>query len=140
MGCSSPVGSIEDSGGNGNGDGKGDYNFLMLTPNRQLYAIKGVSDNRFDRLSDFQAYAANGGPLIKLDPADSNLTIEILSAPGFLGAEVSEKVQTVYPFALPGRYIIKGTYFGNTDDYSIEVEGEFSEPGDEYDFGGIMWL
>jgi len=137
--CPSPVGSINDAGG-GKGNGGSNYNFLMLKPNRQLYALNTLFDKRFSRPDDFQAYAADGGPLVKLEPDDKNLTIEVISAPGFLGTEISEKVSAFYDFPQPGRYIIRGTYFGNTDEYSVEVEGEYSEPGMEYDYGYIKWL
>jgi hypothetical protein len=138
MGCSDPVGSIDSSGGNGNG--RGNTNFLLLKPNRILYAVDNALDDTFFRPSDFQVYAADGGTLKKLDPMDSDLQIEITTTLGFLGAPVSEKVDYAFPFAIPGRYVVKGTYFGNTDEYSIQVEGTLVNPGDGTEFADIIWL
>lgn len=134
--CPSPVGSINESGG-GNGSDK----FLMLKPNRILYALNYDTDKRFDRASDFQVYVSDGGPMRKLDPSDSNLKIEVISTPGFsFDAGISETVTKVYDFAYAGRYIIKGTYSGNTDEYSVEVEGMITEKDTGNNYAGIKWL
>jgi len=134
-GCSNPVGSIDESGGNGGGSN----NFLMLKPNRILYEID--KSDTFSRASDFQAYTSDGGSLRLINPLDSSLGIEIIAAPELVGNQTSESVTDTYKLPkLPGRYKVKGTYFGKTDEYSIQVEGSLSDPGDEYDFGGIKWL
>jgi len=141
-GCSSPVGSISDSGGNGNGNGNGNGSttFLLLKPNRFIYRVDDVMQCRFSRPSDFKVYASDNNGLKEIDPLDSNLVIEILSTPGFLGTPVSEQVKNSYDFAIPGTYRVRGTYFGKTDEYAVDVQGIPPNPGDGTDFTDIVWL
>ncbi|MCL2265505.1 MAG: hypothetical protein FWC22_05630 [Treponema sp.] len=133
-GCQQPVGGFV------GGSGESTNNFILLKPNRQLYSLESIFDNKFDRGSDFTVYIADNGPLQKIDPFDPSLTIEIISTIGLVGAEVNEEVDDYFPFAIPGRYKVKGTYVDKTDEYSIEVQGNFSDPGEGYDFAGIKWL
>ncbi|MCL2175949.1 MAG: hypothetical protein FWB73_07885 [Treponema sp.] len=135
IGCRQPV------GGFGGENGKGGANdFILLKPNRQLYSLEGMFDNTFNRSTDFVVYLANNGPLTKIDPLSTDLKIEIISTLGVLGAEVNEKVDSSFSFAVPGRYKVIGTYQDKTDEYSIEVQGNFSDQGDGSDLTGIKWL
>jgi len=135
-GCHQPVGGFN-GGGNGNGYAN---DFILLKPNRQLYSLDSVFDNTFNRDTDFIVYIANNGPLQKIDSSNTDLVIEIFSTPGLIGVEISEVVDSFFSFTVPGRYKVKGTYLDKTDEYSIEVQGVFSDPGDGSDFTGIKWL
>ncbi|MCL2212194.1 MAG: hypothetical protein FWB95_09760 [Treponema sp.] len=134
-GCQQPVGGF----GNGNGSG-GANDFILLKPNRQLYSLNSIFENTFNRSTDFAVYFANNGPLQKIDPLDADLKIEIISTVGFVGAEINEEVDSLFYFAIPGRYKVIGTYLDKTDEYSIEVQGNFSDPGEGSEFAGIKWL
>jgi len=136
-GCQQPVGSFGDSG---KGNGNGTNNFILIKPNRQLYSLNSIFDNTFNRSTDFVVYYANNGPLQKIDSLNADLKIEIISTVGLIGAEINEEVDLIYSFAIPGRYKVIGTYIDKTDEYSIEVQGNFSDPGDGSDFTGIKWL
>lgn len=140
-GCTQPVGDIvHNSSGNGSGNGNGvNYDFLMLRPNRILYDADGGANGRFDRQADLRVFVADNGEFKSLDPADSLLTIEVIENPG-LNSEVITAVNTHHIFSLPGRYIIRGTYNEQSDEYSIEVRGSFVNPGDGSDFVDIIWL
>jgi len=138
-GCQQPVGGFGSGNGSGNGNGS-ENDFILLKPNRQLYSLESVFDNTFNRSTDFSVYIANNGPLVKIDPLDTDLKIEIISTVGVIGAEINEEVNSFFAFAVPGRYKVMGTYLDKTDEYSIEVQGNFSDPGDGSDFTGIRWL
>jgi hypothetical protein len=145
-GCRQPVGSIspgsDGSGGNGNGVGnpvRNNYEFLMLRPNRILYEADGGADGRFDRLNDLRVFVADNGEFIPLASTDPALIIEVIENPG-MSSEAVTAVNTHFPFALPGRHLIRGTYHGFTDEYSIEVRGTYVNPGDGSEFVDIIWL
>ena len=135
IGCQQPVGGF--GGGNGSG---GANDFILIKPNRQLYSLESVFDNTFNRSTDFVVYLANNGPLTKIDPLHTDLKIEIISTVGVIGTEINEEVDSFFSFAVPGRYKVIGTYLDKTDEYSIEVQGNFSDPGEGSDFTGIKWL
>ena len=138
-GCRQPSDSL-DGGGNGNGSGSGTHNFILIKPNRQLYSLNSIYENTFNRETDFVVYYADNGPLQKLDPLDSNLKIELVSTIGLIGAEINEEISSIFSFAIPGRYKIIGSYQNKTDEYQIEVQGNYSDPGDGSDLAGIKWL
>ena len=138
-GCRQPADSF-DSGGSGNSGANGAYDFILIKPNRQLYSLNSAFENTFNRKTDFMVYFANNGPLQKIDSLDPDLKIEIISSVGLIGAEINEEITSVFSFAIPGRYKIFGTYQGKSDEYQIEVQGNFSDPGEGSDFAGIKWL
>jgi len=137
-GCQQPVGNFDGSGGGSTSGGTND--FILIKPNRQLYSLESIFDNTFNRSTDFVVYLANNGPLQRLNSLDSDLKIEIISTVGLIGAEINEEVNSSYSFAVPGRYKVIGTYFDKTDEYSIEVQGNFTDPGNGSDLAGIKWL
>jgi len=130
-GCGSPVGSISDGGGSG----RGQYDFLMLRPKRILYEV----DGRFSRADDLTVFVADDNGYRSLDLSDPGLRLEVVIYPGTMAEEITP-VTTYFPFSLPGRHIIRGTFGGKTDEYSIEVRGDFANPGDGSGFVGIIWL
>jgi len=140
--CSQPVGDLSPNakGGNGNGNGTGVYyDFLMLRPNRILYDADGGADGRFDRQADLRVFVADNGEYRSLDPVDRFLTIEVIENPGMTSENITV-VNTHHVFSLPGRYVIRGTYNGYSDEYSVEVRGSFINPGDGSDFVDMIWL
>ncbi|MCL2276910.1 MAG: hypothetical protein FWC21_03340 [Treponema sp.] len=142
--CSEPVGNLDGSGnGNGNGGGNGGsvmYDFLMLRPNRILYDADGGANGRFDRSADLRIFLADNGEFKSIDPSDSGLTLEVIENPGLTSETVTVINNGYHPFSIPGRYIIRGTYGSNIDEYSIEVRGSFVNPGEGSDFVDIIWL
>jgi len=139
-GCAQPVGSISNEGGKGNGNGsKDEYDFLMLRPNRILYEVDGGVDGRFDRAADLRVFVADGEGYRAIDTSDPNLKLEIIMNPGMIAESVSV-ITTHFPFSEPGRHIIKGTYGGETDEYSIEVRGTLVNPGEGSGFIEMIWL
>jgi len=135
-GCRQPVGSITD-GGNGSNT---TYDFLMLRPNRLLYDADGGVDSRFDRKHDLRVFVADKDGFKNIDTNDPGLILEIVLNPGMISESTSVITNGYFPFSEPGRHIIKGTYEGKTDEYSIEVRGVLTNPGDGNDFFEIIWL
>jgi len=141
IGCGSPVGSISDGGGNGGdgGSGRGQYDFLMLRPKRILYEVDGGVDGRFSRADDLTVFVADDNGYRSLDLSDPGLKLEVVIYPGTMAEEITA-VTTYFPFSLPGRHIIRGTFGGKTDEYSIEVRGNLVNPGEGSGFVDIIWL
>jgi len=152
-GCSQPAGSINKNGegggggngnGNGNGNGGGDgdsrttYDFLMLRPNRILYELDGGKDGRFDRAADLRVFVADDEGYRSLDLFDPGLKLEIIMYPGL--TEIVTVINSHFPFSEAGRHVIRGTYDGKTDEYSIEVRGTLVNPGDGSGFIEMEWL
>ena len=135
--CAPPVGSISDGSGNGNGNGI-TAEFLLLRPNRILYEIDGGIDGSFDRSEDLRAFVTDNGEFKPIDPTDPLLMLELILNPG--GFETIVEIITHYPFSEAGRHIIKGTYNGKTDQYSIEVRGSFVNPGEGSGSVEIEWI
>ena len=136
-GCKQPVGSLSDSEGGGS---KTTYDFLMLRPNRLLYDTDGGMDSRFDRKNDLRVFYADKDGFKNIGNDDPKLILEIVLNPGMMSESTSVIKNGYFPFSEPGRHVIKGTYEGKTDEYSIEVRGVLSNPGDGGDFFEIIWL
>jgi len=139
-GCSQPVGSIT-PGGNGNTT----YDFLMLRPNRLLYDADGGADSRFDRKNDLRVFLADKEGFKNIDNNDPKLLLEIILNPGMISETTAVITNGYFPFSEPGRHLIRGTYEKGTkeektDEYSIEVRGVLTNPGDGNDFFEIIWL
>jgi len=132
------VGSITDDGGNGNG--RSQYDFLMLRPNRILYEVDGGVDGRFSRADDLRVFVADEEGYRMLDNFDPRLKLEIILLPNSLGEETHEVTNGYFIFSVPGRHIVRGTYNGMTDEYSIEVRGSVVNPGPGQEFIKIEWL
>jgi len=144
-GCPQPAGSINNNGGGGNGNGNGDggtiYDFLMLRPNRILYELDGGVDGRFSRADDLRVFVADDEGYRSLDPYADGLKLEIIMNPGMPSSEtVTEIKNSYFPFSEAGRHVIRGTYGGKTDEYSIEVRGSLVNPGEGSGFVEIIWL
>lgn len=140
-GCKQPVGSIDINGG---GSGT-TYDFLMLRPNRILYDADGGMDSRFDRKNDFRVFLADSEGYRKIENDDPGLVLEIVLNPNSMSENITVIKNGYFPFSAPGRHIIRGTYNKGTknektDEYSIEVRGVLSNPGDGNDFFEIIWL
>jgi len=135
-GCSQPVGSIDINGG---GSGT-TYDFLMLRPNRLLYDADGGIDSRFDRKNDLRVFLADKDGFKNIDNNDPKLLLEIVLNPGLMSERTSIINNGYFPFSEPGRHVIRGTYDKKTDEYSIEVRGVLTNPGDGGDFFEIIWL
>jgi len=130
--CAPPVGSIVND--------KAKYDFLMLRPNRILYELDvAPRDATFVRLEDLSVFVAEKGNYRKVNVTDPSLKIEIIMNPGTMAQKVNVVYNGYFEFTQPGRHIIKGTYGNQEDEYSIEVNGEFTNPGDGSDFVGIKW-
>jgi len=132
--CAPPVGSIVND--------KAKYDFLMLRPNRILYELNAgidTSSRRFDRTKDLRIFVAEKGNYRTVEPTDSKLKLEIIMNSGLMAESVSV-LNTYFLFSEPGRHVIRGTYGDKTDEYSIEVRGALTNPGDGSGFIGMEWL
>jgi len=139
-GCSQPAGSILENGDLGNGSGNFNlYDFIMLRPNRILYEYDAGRDGRFVRYEDLRVFVADENGYRAIDTLDPDLLLEIVIHPGGIGETVRE-LNSYFPFPEPGRYIIRGTYNGESDEYSIEVRGSLVNPGEGQDNIGMIWL
>jgi len=141
-GCKQPVGSLS---GNEGGGSKTTYDFLMLRPNRLLYNADGGMDSRFDRKQDLRVFLADKDGFKNIGNDDPRLILEIILNPGMMSESTSVIKNGYFPFSEPGRHLIRGTYDRDTkdektDEYSIEVRGVLSNPGDGGDFFEIIWL
>jgi len=136
--CRQPVGSI-DNDGSGNGSGI-EYDFLMLRPNRILYEVNaGAGDGIFNRNTDLKIFVADSTGFRTLDNFDNGLLLEVIFNPG-MSSEKKTTINTYFPFSEAGRYVIRGTYGGKSDEYSVEVRGTYVNPGDGNDFFDFIWL
>jgi len=134
-GCRQPVGVLTQAGGSGAA-----YDFLLLRPNRILYEVNaGAGDGIFDRQADLRVFVADSGGFRPLNPGDGGLLLEVIYNPG-LASQVITPIGTHFPFSEAGRYVIRGTYDDKIDEYSIEVRGDYVNPGDGGDFFDFIWL
>ena len=144
-GCREPVGSLSGGNGtNGNGGGSGyigsgEFDFLWLRPNRILYDVNEGSNGRFERERDLRVFVADDGGFFQLNTSDINLKIEVIMHPG-MSSEIVLEANSVFVFTETGRYIIRGTFNGKSDEYSIEVRGSYVNPGDGSGFLDWIWL
>jgi len=146
--CAEPVGSIAGGGGSGSGgyggsdsnggSSRGQSDFIMLRPKRILYDANSTTDGKFDRNTDLSVFITDENGYRMLDTNDPGLLLEIIMNYGFAG-ESTVVIDTIFPFSIPGRHVVRGTYGGKTDEYSIEVRGSFVDPGDGSGIVDIVW-
>lgn len=135
-GCRQPVGGV---GGIDADEGDGDtadLNFLWLVPNRLLYE----TEERFERDNDLQIMVVEEGKIKSVPPSDSGVTIAIIENPGLSSENVTVVTSMYHSFSLPGRHVVQVKYDNKSAKYSIEVRGNFTNPGDGSDFMEIVWL
>ncbi|MCL2759610.1 MAG: hypothetical protein FWD22_05310 [Treponema sp.] len=135
-GCRQPIGTIDSSAGPNSGGSN--LNFMWVIANRYLYEI----EHSFNRVEDLKIFSIEDGVMMHVPPDDPNVIIEIIPNPDADIVMSEEVTEQFYPFSEAGRHIIRVTYKGKTDSYSIEVRGTYDIPrGDNTGGlgGGIIW-
>jgi len=128
--CQQPVGDFSESG-----DGVKTFYIIGLKD----YFLDVQSQRVFHRRDDHVKII---GIRRSIGIDDNNLLIEIIKDPLSIGPDVHEIIapRGNFEFAVPGEYILKGTYNGMTDEYPFEVLGSPREAGDGFGGVGIEWL
>jgi len=132
-GCQQPVGNLNSSGG-GSGFAEDFWLFSLKT-----YYTNDTSQNILYRRSDHIKIIGIGEQL-SID--DGRVVIEVLTDPIFIGPSVNEVIVPGgnFKFTMPGKYILRGTFNGLTDEHHFEVFGSPVESGEGSASVGLVWL
>lgn len=130
-GCSQPVGSISNSGSS-----SGEFSGFYIIAVKKEYYLSDPNESVFWRTDDHIKVIGN------VDLNSSLLKIELEKDPVSIGPDVLEVVDPYekFEFALPGKYILRGTYNGRTDVAKFEVKGSPTVTGDGSAGVGLEWF
>jgi len=135
--CSQPVGSLNDSGGNG---------VVLLLVHAEKKEYRYDLNQVFDPVEDLQISFTGNGYLESIYPLDPDISITIFDNVGSdTVLSILEPGDPVIVFSQAGKHHVKVTYKGypsHPERYTIIVKGADDDPGGsgDPDFGTlIIW-